>query len=373
MNLAGYAVSDAIPLPPKTDFGIGIIGCGGIVNYAHLPAYKAAGFTVLACYDHTPETAIRTAREHGIPRVAASIDDLLADPAIAIVDIAVTPWAQAEIASRAIAAGKHCLCQKPLTDRYDDAARIVDQAAEAGVKLAVNQQMRWDAGIRVSKQLIEQGAIGLPTDCRVEVSIRTPWHLWPWMAESPRLEIVYHSIHYQDSMRYLFGDPDRVTSFHDRWPNQPETGETRTLTVFHYPDDRRVTIDVNHHNWSNDAYARFRFLGTDGIITGTLGLLYDYPTGRVDTLEYQPNREPREWFSAQLSTWWIPDAFVGPMASLMEAIQSGGDPLTSGADNLGTLRTVFAAYRSAAEGRTIAITEIGTEGGEYVGDDLGDG
>ena len=373
MNLAGYTVSDAIPLPPQTDYGIGIIGCGGIVNYAHLPAYKAAGFSVLACSDRNPDTAARTGRDHGIPRVAATVDDLLADPDIAIVDIAVTPWDQAEIAKRAIAAGKHLLCQKPLADRYRDAVRVVELAAGAGLKLAVNQQMRWDAGIRVSKQLIEQGAVGIPADCRIEVSIRTPWHMWPWMAESARLEIMYHSIHDQDAIRYLCGDPERVTSFHDRWPGQPETGETRTLTVFHYPDDRRVSIDVNHHNWSDDAYARFRFLGTQGIITGTLGLLYDYPTGRVDTLDYQPNREPREWFPAALSTRWIPDAFVGPMASLMEAIQTDGEPLTSGTDNLGTLRTVFAAYRSAAEGRTVTLNEVAEEGRARSDGHLGDG
>ena len=47
MELAGYPVSDAIPLPARTDYGIGIIGCGGIVNYAHLPAYKSAGLRVL--------------------------------------------------------------------------------------------------------------------------------------------------------------------------------------------------------------------------------------------------------------------------------------------------------------------------------------
>ena len=76
MNLAGFTVSDAISLPPKTDYGIGVIGCGGIVNYGHLPAYANAGFRVLACYDRERDAAERTAREHGIPRVAASIDDL---------------------------------------------------------------------------------------------------------------------------------------------------------------------------------------------------------------------------------------------------------------------------------------------------------
>ena len=361
MILGGYEVSDAISLPARTDFGIGIIGCGGIVNYAHLPAYKKAGFRVLACYDRNPEAASRTVQEHGIPRVASSVDELLADPEISIVDIAITPWDQPAVAAQAIAAGKHLLCQKPLADRYGEAVCIVELAKEHGVKLAVNQQMRWDASIAVSKQLIAHGALGVPADVRVEVSIRTPWEMWPWIAGSRRLEIMYHSIHYQDAMRYLVGDPDRVTSIHGRWPGQPEIGETRTATVFHYSDERRVTIDVNHHNWSDDAYARFRFLGTEGIISGTFGLLYDYPTGRVDTLAYASRADPRTWHEAQLSTWWIPDAFAGPMASLMEAIQTDGEPLTAGADNLGTLRTVFAAYRSAAEGQTVSLDEITTD------------
>jgi len=179
MNLAGFTVSDAIELPPKIDYGIGIIGCGGIVNYAHLPAYRQAGFQVLTCYDRDPDAAVRTAMEHGIPSVAGSVDELLADPQIEIVDIAVTPWDQVRIAARAVAAGKHLLCQKPLADTYSDAVRLVTSARERGVKLAVNQQMRWDAGIAVAKQLIEQGALGIPADARVEVSVRTPWTMWP--------------------------------------------------------------------------------------------------------------------------------------------------------------------------------------------------
>jgi predicted dehydrogenase len=358
MNLAGYAIDDRIALPPKTDYGIGVVGCGGIVNYAHLPAYRAHGFRVVACHDRDRAAAERTARDHGIPRVAADLDDLLADPAVAIVDVAVTPWAQAEVAERAIAAGKHLLCQKPLAMDYPTAARLVGLAEAAGVKLAVNQQMRWDAGIAVSRQLIAQGALGEPADARIEVSVRTPWHLWPWIAQSERLEVMYHSIHYLDGLRALFGDPLRVTARHGRWPGQTEVGETRTTTVLEFPGDLRALVDVNHHDWTLGAYARFRWLGTGGVVEGTLGLLYDYPTGRVDTLRYQPNAEPRAWHEATLSTWWIPDAFAGPMASLMAAVQDGGEPATSGRDNLGTVAAVLAAYRSAAEGRTVAVDEV---------------
>lgn len=361
MNLAGYDVSDAIVLPPRIDYGIGVIGCGGIVNYAHLPAYRQAGFRVVACHDQDALTAQRTAEDHGIPLVANSLEMLLANPDVDIVDIAVTPWAQPAIAAMALRAGKHVLCQKPFAASLHAATDLVALAAAEHRQIAVNQQMRWDAGIAVARQLIEQGAIGIPADTRVEVSVRTPWHMWPWMANSPRLEIMYHSIHYQDTVRFLCGDPAAVSSLHARWPGQPEAGETRTQTTFIYEDDRRAVIDVNHHNWSDDAYARFRLLGTEGIITGTLGLLYDYPTGRVDTLRYASRAEPQVWHDAALSTWWIPDAFAGPMASLMNAILTGGDPVTSGRDNLGTLGAVFATYRSAEEGRVVPLAEIAAD------------
>ena len=356
--LGGYHVDDTIEVPSNHAFGIGIVGCGGIVNYAHLPAYRKAGFNVVACFDQQRDTAEKTAADHGISTVSDSLEALLANPAVDIVDIAVTPWAQTEIAAQVIAAGKHLLCQKPLAMEYGIASDVVRAASSAEVVLAVNQQMRWDSGIRVSKQLIEAGALGIVADARIEVSIRTPWHMWPWIAQSDRLEVMYHSIHYLDAIRYLFGNPVAVTAFHNRWPGQPEVGETRTLAVLDYPGDLRVTIDVNHHNWSDDAYARFRWLGTSGVVEGTLGLLYDYPTGRVDTLRFQPNSDPHVWHDAPLTTWWIPDAFVGPMASLMASIGSTTPPLTSGEDNLGTVALVLAAYRSAAEQRRVTVSEI---------------
>lgn len=357
-RLGPYAISDAIELPPKRDYGIGVIGCGGIVNLAHLPAYTAHGLNIVACFDQIRATAERTADAHGVGRIASSLDDLLADPRVEIVDIAITPSAQAGVAVRAAAAGKHMLCQKPLSDDYSDARAIVGAARAAGVKLAVNQQMRWNAGMRVSRQLIDQGALGAPANARIETSVRTPWHLWPWIAAAERLEVMHHSIHYLDSLRFLFGDPLGVTAVHGRNPGQLEVGETRTTTVLHYENGLQALVDVNHHDWSDDAYSRFRFLGDRGIIRGTNGTLYDYPSGRVDSLEFQANDEPKTWREARLSTRWIPDAFIGPMASLMDAIQTDGDPLTSGEDNLKTLQVVFAAYRSAAEGRTVSLAEI---------------
>jgi len=346
-------------LPRKTDYGIGIIGCGGIVNYAHLPAYKQHALNVVACYDTNADAAHKTAQAHHIPRNYGSLEELLADPAIDIVDIAVQPWHQRAIAEQALAAGKHLLCQKPLAETLADAYAIILAGERAGRKVAVNQQMRWSAGIAAARDLIQRGFIGQPTDAQIQVSTLTPWGMWPWLAESPRLEVTYHSIHYLDALRALFGEPAWVTSRHTRYPDQTARAETKTITVLDYANGLQALVAVNHADESPDGYATFRFLGTEGIIKGTIGLMYDYPRGRPDTFEVHRHKDtPDGWHSLQLEGLWIPDAFIGPMASLMQAIQTGGEPVTSAQDNLGTLRLVEAAYRSAAENRSVRPDEL---------------
>src|ERR1700741_1651704 len=116
-----YDMADVFPhldykptMPRKLDRGIGIIGAGGIVNYAHLPAYKRAGFKVAGVTDRNLEAAEKTARDHGINKVHANVDGLLKDPKIEIVDIAVSPAAQAKIVEKAPAAGNTCYARSPL-------------------------------------------------------------------------------------------------------------------------------------------------------------------------------------------------------------------------------------------------------------------
>src|SRR5262249_5866496 len=158
------------------------------------------------------------------------------------------------------------------------------------------------------------------------------------------------------SLRYLFGDPEWVTSRHARYPGQPEAGETKTVTVLDYASGLQALVAVNHHDHSGDSYATFRFLGSEGIIKGTIGLLYNYPDGRPDTLQaHSTGVAPEAWFDIKLEGLWIPDAFIGPMASLMDAIEHDGTPITAGADKLNTLRVVHAAYRSVAEQRSVRI------------------
>jgi len=345
-------------LPPKTDYGIAFIGCGGIVNYGHIPSYKANGFNLIGGYDINPEAAEKTVQIHGLKKLYPSLNELLSDPSVQIVDVAVVPEEQWNVVSKVIASGKPLLCQKPFSVNYAKAVEMTNLAQQAGLKMAVQQQFRWSSIIQAIRAIMKEGWLGDILDVQVQVSIHTPWDMWPWIASQPRLEVLFHSIHYLDSLRFLFGDPALVTSRHTKHPAQHARGETKTITTWEYGNGLQILIAICHFDWSPGLYSLFRVLGTDGLIEGTIGTNYDYPDGRSDTLKFTSRTQLARNFSATLPGKWIPDAFYGPMASLMEAIQTGGEPLTSAEDNLGTLRVVEAAYRSMNEARSVGPLEI---------------
>ena len=330
---------------------IAVVGAGAIVDYAHLPAYRKAGLDIVGIYDIDLDRARGVAARHEVPRVFESLDALLASEA-EVVDIAVVPWAQPEIAERALAAGKHLLCQKPLALDVPTAERIVAAAEGAGRKLAVNQQMRFEEGIAAARAMVRRGWIGEPTAFSIVVNIRTEWNAWPWLVTSERLDLLYHSIHYFDTIRSFFGEPELVWGAAGRTPGQVAAAETRTISTFRYADGRLALVHTNHENLAGDVRAEFRIDGSEGSIRGTLGLLYDYPHGRPDTLEVWSRTLPTDgWLPYPVTTRWLPDAFIGPMASLLRAIAEDGEPITSGRENLGTLRIVEALYRALDSGQ----------------------
>ena len=346
-------------LSPKTDYGIGVVGCGSIINDASLPAYRTHNLNVVGCYDLDRGKAESTARRFNIPKVYDSLDDLLSDPGVEIVEIAVHPWLQFELARQAIAAGKHLLCQKPLSNSFGQAVETVRLARQAGVKLAVNQQMRWDPAIRAVRDLIGKGWLGQPIEASIQVSLITDF-AGIWGAASPRFEIMLHSIHYLDSFRFLFGEPEWVTSRHTRHSLLENVrGETKTITVLDYASGLQTLSAVDLCNPGIDPFVDYHFSGTEGVAHGTLGLL-SYPQGEPDTLAWRSTKlYADKHFEAKLEGAWFPDAFIGPVASLMRAIHEDGTPETDGADHLNTLAIVEAAYISAAENRSVKPAEVG--------------
>jgi predicted dehydrogenase len=354
-SLQEIAQAFDLSVPPSLHKGIGIVGAGGIVEYAHLPAYAKAGLEVIGVFDTNLERAQTLAQAHGFTAFA-SLETLLSEPRIQVVDIAVLPHAQPEIALKALKAGKHLLCQKPLALELSAAQEIEREARLRGLLVVVNQQLRYSESLTVARELIRQDWIGEANFMQVNVNVLTDWSLWQWLFKSPRLEVMFHSIHYLDAVRSFFGDPERVFCMASRMPGQAAVGETRTVSNLIYANERRALVTANHENRSQDNVATFRIEGTDGAIRGTLGLMYDYPKGRVDTLEVK-GQQTDGWIPYPITTRWLPDAFIGPMRALLLAIETGQEASSSARDNLGTVRLVHALYQSMDSHQSVIVEE----------------
>jgi predicted dehydrogenase len=341
-----------VSIPDSHKLPIAIVGAGGIVDGAHLPAYAKENLEIVGIYDTDGARASDVARRHGIPRVYADLAELLSDDAVKVIDVAVPAAHQPDIVRAAIAAGKDMLCQKPFAERVSVAKELSDLARREGVRIVVNQQMRYDEGIAAAKAIIDAGWIGTVTNIYFEVDIRTSFELWPWVLTAPRFDLAFHSIHYLDTIRALVGDPSRVFCATNRRPGQAIVAETRTLQTLLFDTGVTAGLHVNHENLAGDDKAEFRIDGSLGTIRGTLGLFYDLPTGRPDTVELHSTVVPTDgWYSYPVTRKWFCDAFLGPMADLLRWIATHRVAPTNVRDNLGTLALIEALYDSAASGQ----------------------
>jgi predicted dehydrogenase len=342
---------DVSPRLPDGRYRIGVVGAGWIVRECHLPAYRKAGFAVTAVASRTPDAARSLAARFDVPVVHDDWRDLAADPSIEILDVAFPPDRQLEVIARAVDANpelKGVLAQKPLAHNLTAAQEIVAVCEEAGVALAVNQNMRYDQSIRGLKSLLDRGYLGRPLSAQITMHARVVW--MPYAASYERLAILIMSVHHLDAFRFLFGEPERILASvrPDHEVHRPHL-DGMSVYVLEYGDGLRA-VAIDNCLTSLDQGIEWRVEGTEGVAKGTIGWP-DYPQGgSPSTLEFATEQRPDYWFRPQWEERWFPDAFVGTMAQLLRAVETGTQPEISGRDNLRTMTLVEAAYLSAATG-----------------------
>lgn len=355
------------PLPADRTVGIGCIGAGFIMADCHLVAYRAAGLNPVAIAARRPDAVAEVAARHSIPTAYDDYRRLLENPAVEVVDIAVPPDVQPAVIEEALERRDHIrgiLAQKPLATNYAEATRIVERCRAAGVRLVVNQNMRYDHAVRACGGLLQQGVLGDPVLATIEMRAVPHWMTWQERLGWVTLRIM--SIHHLDTFRYWFGTPRRVIA-----SVRPDPRTARrfahedgiVLVILEYDSGLRcLTID---DVWSGparegaeaDLGVRFRVEGTAGLALGEIGWPA-WPERRPSTLDYTTTAGG--WQRPRWPEAWFPDAFVGPMAELLRDLEGTSPALATGDDNLLTMAVVDAAYRSAREHRAVDVTEITT-------------
>jgi predicted dehydrogenase len=357
---------DHLPrLPRRQDWRIGCVGAGFIMRDCHLVAYRQAGFNPVAITSRTPERAAAAAAQHHIPRVHASIADLLADPSIEILDIAVPPDRQPDVIRQAAEHGDHLrgiLAQKPLALSVQDARDCVARCAGSGITLAVNQNMRYDQSVRAMKSILDRGWMGVPVLGTIDM--RAIPHWMPWSEKLPSLATFVMSIHHLDTFRYWFGTPTRVLASTRPDPRTkfPHT-DGINLYILEYDSGCRaaswddVWTGPAREGSESDIRIRWRVEGTDGLALGTIGWP-SYPARTPSTLDFTTKQQPGYWLSPRWPEVWFPDAFVGTMAQLLCAVEDGTEPEISGRDNVETIALCAAVIAAAREHRVTTVQEF---------------
>ena len=353
--------------PRDRSVGIGCIGAGFIMADCHLLAYQKAGFRPVAIMSRQATRAAEVAARYQIPRVYHSVDELLNDPEVQVVDVATPPDIQFDLICRIANHSRKVrgiLAQKPLGTEYRKAAELVRRCDDAGIVLAVNQNMRYDQSVRGCKSLLAQGSLGEPVLATIDMRAIPHWMSWQERQGWVTLRIM--SIHHLDTFRYWFGEPERVYA--------SVRPDPRTARKFAHQDGICLYIvefssGARAAAWDDvwagparegaaaDIGIRWRVEGTLGMARGEIGWPR-YPAPSPSTLDYTTVELGDAWQSPRWTEQWFPDAFAGTMAQLLCAIEDGREPEISGRDNLQTMALVDACYRSAHEHRAVEPREI---------------
>jgi len=341
---------------------IGCVGAGMIMAECHLAAYATAGFPVVAIASRHVEHAARVAERWRIPTVHVTPAALIEDPAVEVLDLAFPPDQQPALIRQALRQPhiKGILAQKPLSLTLDEARALRDDALAAGKILSVNQNMRYDQSMRVLHQILARGDLGAPVFAQIDMHAIPHWQTF--LRQYDRLTLANMSVHHLDVLRFLFGEATEIST----------TARTDPRTTFEHSDGITVSTvrfasgvlavsieDVwsgpRDEGFDSDIWIRWRVEGMDGVAQGTIG----WPTGARSTLTFASAATTGgAWVTPTWETRWFPDAFAGVMEQLQYAVETGTAPALSVADNVKTVALVEAGYRSLAERRTVALSEL---------------
>jgi predicted dehydrogenase len=330
-----------------------IIGAGAIVRTSHLPAYQRLGLPIAALFDVRIDTAVDLAKRFSVPTVHRTLTDAChaGEGGDVVFDVAV-PGDQVLGVLRRLPEGAAVLIQKPMGDDLEAARAIRDMCRQRRLVAAMNFQLRFSPNVLALRDLLQRGLLGDVVDVEVRLQVRQPWETWAFMRGLPRLEVLYHSIHYLDTIRMLIGEPRGVYCRAVGHPKLREYADPRSSIILDYGDAIRCSLTLNHTHVFGEKHrtSMLKIEGTDGAALLSMGVNLDYPHGLPDTLEVAHDGQ---WYPVALRGSWFTEAFEGPMSNLQRFVTGEDDALVSPVeDAIRTMAVVEGCYVSSARGGT---------------------
>lgn len=337
------------------DLAVAVVGNGGIYHLAHGPAWRQiAQAHVVATCDIIKERAEQAGAELGSEKSFASMDEMLAQDGIDLVDICTPHPTHAELTIQALRAGKHVICEKPMALNLDDAARMMSVAREENRHLYIGHTRRFDRRWIEVKGQLGAGRIGKP------VGIRWSERSWAgFAADSWRWDpnnggvLMDLGVHIADLFTWLL-EAECTEVYAKTLSVRPEARERRTpdfaLVQMTFADQQQGLMELS---WAHPAtyapfYSSLEIVGTAGKLT-----LSDRDAGPMIVIK-DGVEVPR--YSPLLSTY--PETFVGELAHFMDNIYGETSPRVTLDDAYRAVEVIVKALESAATGEPARLTRV---------------
>ena len=332
-----------------------LIGCGFFAEN-HLNAWRELdGVELVAVCDLNAEAAERAARKFGVPRFYTDAEDMFVAERPDFVDVVTTLPSHRPLVELAARHRVAAICQKPFAANMEDAEAMVEACRAAGIPLMVHENFRWQAPLMAVREVIDSGRIGTPFFGRI--SFRHDWDVYktqPYLAEDSRFAIMDVGIHLLDVARFHFGEVTLVSCATQR-VNPRVVGEDVATMLLQHENGVTSVVDCSFYTHLDPNPFPQTLVEVDGS-SGSIRLSEGYRMtvtagGKAETKAVDAPLRPwtvRPWHVVQ-------DSVLNIQRHWVECLSRGGEPATSGEDNLRTLKLVFAAYQSAEQGKAVDI------------------
>jgi predicted dehydrogenase len=340
------------------DIGIGVVGAGfmGRTNAEAVTRYlKHARLAAITGGSRAPALAA----EYGVA-AEPTLDALLARKDVDAVLISTPHADHAEQAIAVARSGRHVLLDKPMAATVEECDRILDAVRAAGVKLMIMFGQRFRVCNIEARRLVQEGAIG-----RVRAvfelilasgGLKT---LPPWQSE-PRNYGVFlgHAVHNIDRIRWVTGAEVETVAAHVQ--RDPETGnEVATMALLSLSNGAMATV---WESWDIAAPA-FPRSGSGAWIAGDAGNLDldaygELRLGKGGEWSVAATQEPIDWKGQGMLSPVRMKAYQMQHQEFIDSIVEDRSPSVTGEDGRAAVEVAQAAYRSAAEGRTIRLRGV---------------
>ena len=337
------------------DLAVAIVGNGGIYHLAHGPAWRQISQAhVVATCDIIKERAEQAGAELGSKKCFASMDEMLAQDGIDLVDICTPHPTHAELAIQALRAGKHVICEKPMALDLDDAARMIRVARQENRHLYIGHTRRFDRRWIEVKEQLRAGRIGKPVGIRWS---ERSWagfapDSWRWDPNNGGV-LMDLGVHIADLFIWLL-EAECTEVYAKTLSVRPEARERGApdfaLVQMSFADQQQGLMELS---WAHPAtyapfYSSLEIVGTAGKLT-----LSDRDAGPMIVIKNSVE-VPR--YSPLLSTF--PESFVGELAHFIDGISANTSPRVTLDDAYRAVEVMVKALESAATGKPTTLTGV---------------